>query len=443
MADMLEETLRSAGAETGVPDAPKPEDIVALENAGHPYVPGMTAAEIHALVGQPPSAPAEQPPTPPPATPAPTPKSEGYTDEEIAALQTKLEAGGDLTDDEKAIVAMINNTVEEPPPPEAKVFKVGDKVLTEDDMEKQMREEWGIGSLRLSEENRARMLQTYHKALNKTEFSRRVQQDSQLNAAARQQNLADREALEAQSRALQEKRMEIELRARTVQMERSQIEKERKRLEGILANPVTQEQLERYDPATMAKYVRETEARDKLKDLETEQQRIEQSDAQVRQEKLVNDVLAFVEAQPQYKTSADVFTTWDKVRRGEQVSAEDKLKVLELDHIITTAMSRGIPVNDQFAYEKQRGSLAVKAAQAPEAKPTATPRLPELPNTRTLAQKVAEYRKKMAGAPPTTPAGGGGPNHPNASGLPTAHDLIRRDQSALGQGNKDALKDIW
>jgi hypothetical protein len=429
MGDMLEDTVKVVGANEGQPDLPKPADIEAFER-GQP-APGQ------------PTPPAEDTPAPakedePKPGEAPPPKGDGeQPPDEMETILAKVDKGEALSEEEEALLIVEGKRVEgEQPPP--KTHKINNQEFTEDELEARMRKEWGIGDRKLRPEARDKALEDYIKAQNRTEFSRVTQQKSE--------EVAHREkAVEVQRLQAEQLRAQAQAELQAARAKQKDFEDRVARLtkqadsgatkEGII-DPETQQP----DPDRLFEYQEKLRAQRELKEVETEREKLNQSESLIQRKALEADVAAFVAGHPEYATKGDLLTQWDKFSRGEAIDKDDRLRVMELHDFYTQAAQNGMSVENVFALHEARGTLAVKPPAQPEQTTTA-PTIPKvLPSAKTWAQMIRAHREKIRSTPTGLPAGGGG-DRGKPGATPTSRQIVEHDARIAGTSDDNFLKE--
>ena len=420
MSDLLTDTLAREGGEPGQEGMLTPAQIIAQEQ-GKTTTPPEQAS--------PPEEPKETPPPEngkPPAPPAEPPKEVSRD-----ALLEKLDKNpeSELTEAEKAELAVMQiELAAEPPPPEP-TFNIAGKVFTQSEIDQKMRDEY-LGGVDLSPERLAKAREYYVKAQNREQQHLQVQKQQEVNAAERQAVLQAKlmlqQDLDEKKERRERLRRETELMKARAAMEIS---------EQALLNPETGVM----DPVKFMTYQRKVDATERLPQLEQELVATDNSLNLATQELVKAEINALATIAPQYRMQRDIITAWKELASGT-LSADDKLKVLELDELVRAARSKGIALEDEYAYRRAAGTLAIK----PPAQPVAVskPRLPELPTTTEMIRKaILAYKKKAASAPPNT-AGSPGATRPGGEEKSLARQLVEHGRTVLGTGEDKFLDDL-
>ena len=413
MADLLTETLAKEGAEPGQEGMLTPQQMIEREQ-------GKASPET-------PTPAPEGTGTPAPVAPAPEAPKATEAPKEVNRddVIKKVEANQDLTDDEKAELILIQKEMEAEPPPPEQTFNIAGKVYTATEIDSKMREEW-IGQLDLSPERLAKVREGYVKAQNREAQHLQVQKQQEVNAAERQ--------------AVLQAKLMLEQDLNRKKMDRERLRKEAEMMKARAAVEVNENDL--YDETTgrlkldkQYIYNRKQEATERLPFLQEELASTEHDLEAATQELFKAEINALTIVAPQYKMPVDVITAWKQMGT---LSPDDKLKVLELDELVRAARSKGIALEDEYAYRKAAGTLAIKPPAQPVAR--STPRLPELPNnTEALRKAIAAYKKKAAAAPPNT-AGAPGPTRPGGEEKSLARQMVEHGRAVLGTGSDDFLE---
>jgi len=431
---MLEESQTEVGANKGVPGMVKPSDIIAAEQrrlagGGQPSAPG--APPVPAAPGAPP---------PPPATP-PGPGDLTVNHDEL--LQ-KVEKGEALSDDEKAILAIMKKEVEtgsEPPAPGAAPgtpepkYKIGQQEFTKSELLTKIRtEETELGDLKITPATEEKILQWYVKSQNRTEQQRSTQAESE--------RLAHERKIQSEKEIqLNTERARLEGEISAITRERKSLADEKKVLTATLATPVKAEEIEdaqtgKINHEKNAQFLEQRAATKRLQAIAAKEQELTSSEAELSYNRFKTTVHTFVAANPQYGTKEEVFTVWDKVSRGEAVDPEDELKVQELDRIFVESLNRKIPAEKVFAYYQKANQLAIKPpAQSGNGRPGALP--PEPKPAKTAAEIIRAHKQRAALAPPGAPGGG---NQQRGGGVERAAEhIVKADAKALGREDDQFL----
>ena len=352
--------------------------------------------------------------------------------ERIDTLLKKAEGGEELSDDEKAEIILLKAEIEgaEPPPKPEKTYTIAGKVFTFDEVEKEMRGKW-LGELDVSAERLEAMVDGYARQQNREKFHVETQKQSEVNAAERNALL--------QAKILREEG----LRQRKAELERIRRDKEYERARAAVEIDPAKVQGEdgRLDILELTKAQQKIDATQRLQRLDKDEVDTQAQILEDERTLVVAEVSALIALAPQYKLDLDVRTAFETMAKGGALSATDKLKVLELDQFVRDARSKGIPLEEEYAFQKARGTTAIKpTAQA--VSPSKPRILPGLPTTSDgLTKMLRDLRKRQAAAPPSAGGGGGSPRH--ADNRSDARKLIDHDRAVLEGGEKDDFLETW
>lgn len=360
-----------------------------------------------------------------------TEQGQTFSEEILATIELKLNAGEELSEEEKAIAAKVEEEIKEPE--QAKetaketVFKIGKDELTSSQVEEKMRAELNLGKLDISADAKEKMLQMYVKAQNRSEAQVSVAKGFEENARTRE--------------ALSTERIRLEQVAKSVAEAEQRLEAKRIKLSRAAQNPVEQkdvyDELGRVDIAKLEELRKKNDAIDQLNDINEELESLKQQKTGTQREVRIAMANEFASAHPEFSpTTESIVEIATKINQGIPVDPEDEIKVLELTRLMDEAVARGLTLEKIHAIESRRGTLAVK----PVAQPTkdAEPKIPtNLPKpTKTLPQKIAEMRAKIAKAGVDTSS----PGIKMPAQKPTkASELIRNDQNVLGTNSADPV----
>lgn len=418
MSDLLADTLAREGAEPGQEGMLTPQQMIEREQGKSTPPP---AGETQPPPGAPPAEPpAGETKTPPAGT-------EINRDDLIKKVEANPEA--ELTGEEKAELALIRLEMESEPPVPEQTFNINGKVVTASEVDAKMREEY-LGNLDLSPERLAKAREYYVKAQNREQQHLQVQKQQEVNAAERQAVLQAKLMLQQDLDEKKERRERLK-RETELMKARAAIEISEKNLIDEVTGQM--------DPVRFMNYQRKVEATERLPQLEQDLVATDNALNSATQEVVRAEVNALASIAPQYKMQKDIFTAWKEMGSGT-LPTDDKLKVLELDELVRAARSKGIALEDEYAYRKAAGTLAVK----PMAQPTGNgkPRLPELPKqAESMAQLIRNYKKKAAAAPPNT-AGAPGATRPGGDEKTDARKLIEAGRKVLGTEIDDFAKEL-
>jgi hypothetical protein len=423
--DPFEQALLDQGTEPGQRRLPTPQDIIAFET-GQKAKPPATKEE-------------DQPPAP--DTTGDDKLPDGQTafpdDKALDALVAKSERGEQLTEDEQLVLAKMIEINDAPPEPpsaddtaiDTKTFNIGGQVLTGAQLWDKVRAEYKLNDLKIAPGPREKMIETYVKAQNRTEFSRTLQKSSEEIAHTRQQQAIARLRLDQEQAAIKRQRENLARREEELR-ERAAVKLTK---DDLTDNNGVQ------DPDKVYEYNEARRAREELVRLDKSKEGLAAQEEEIAQRIVRTAVADFIEEHPQYKTKGDVFETWNQYREGKPIDPEDELKVLELDDLVSASMSKKLPVERIFALKKAQHTLAVaEPVQAGHVQSSAPP-LPEPGKTaNSFSEILRNFRKKVAANPSLLPGGGTGRRERQAPS-PDSTRIIRRDQATLGSERDDFL----
>lgn len=400
------------------------DDLVVLdETPARPDLP--TPAEVIAAEENKPAA--ETPVETPVETPA-EPVAIA-SEETLAMIELKINAGEELTEEEKAITAKIEESMKEPeiPPAPVKesVFKIGKDEFTSSQIEEKMRTDLNIGKIDLSAEAKEKMIQMYVKSQNRSEAQVAVAKGFEENAQERHQLALERQRLEGIARSTAER--ETRLMAKV------------QKLQKVASNPVEQKdvynELNQVDVIKLGQFQDKNRAIEELQEVNEELESIKAQKTDTQRQVRIAMLNEFTAVHPEFKTAAAIEDIATNINKGLPVDPDDEMKVLELTRLMDEAAYRGLTLEKIYTVESRRGTLAVKpAAQSAPEPPKIPTTLPKPPKP--LAQKIADFRAKNSKATPGTSS----PGAPMPPAKPSnAAELIRSDQRTLGMNNADPL----
>lgn len=353
--------------------------------------------------------------------------------EELATIELKLNAGEELTTEEKAIADKIDQEVAEPAPvvPAEPVieekFKIGKDEFTSSQVEEKMRAELNLGKLDISKDAKEKMLQMYVKSQNRSEAQVAVAKGFEENAQTRQVLSMERSRLEQAAKSL------VDAEARLVAKQQ--------KLSKTANSPIEEKdiynELNQVDLTKFAQFQDKNRAVQDLEEINDELRAIQGQKTDTQRNVRIAMANEFVLSHPEFKpVTGDIVDLATKINQGVEIDLEDEIRVRELTRLMDEAINGGLTLEKSYAIESRRGNLAVKpiAQSIKEPEPKVPTNLPK--NPKTLAQKVAEFRAKSAKASPDT----GSPSVPLPAKKPTtASELIRSDQTTLGTNTRDPM----
>jgi hypothetical protein len=420
-SDALEDELRSGNVNQGVQGMPKPGDMVAAEKGGEGPQGGQAAAAGAGPQGG---------------------DGEGF---DYTTILAKVDKGEELTNDELAIVAMMQKELGEGPQGTAaaapKTYNIGGRTFSEDEIEQQMRQEYNLpADMQITDAGKAKMIERYVKSANRSEQQQRNQAQSEVNARDRQANMVERLHLQNERKRLQDERSDIK-------RERDRLTRVKETLTAAAKNIIPKEELidpntNQIDPEKLLKWQEARTAQAQLPGVE--QELTELNNRETKNEGLVlqTEVTAFIAEHPQYATNGDPFELWNKLSRGESLPEADEIKVLELDQLISDSRAKGIPIEKQFTIKKHQRSLAVAEPAQPGTPGKGKLPLPELrSNPKTMAEIIRQHQARVKASPAGGGAGGGGGERGNGT-MTAARATIEADKKILGNNADPFAKEL-
>lgn len=416
--DALDDALKAVGAQKPVEGMLTPQQMEERERqaAGGGATPAAEAT--------------------PPAAGAGPQGADGASDIDYDGILRKVEAAQPLTNDEVALLAVMQKELEAGPGPQGaapatvRSYVVAGKSYTEQEVEQQMLAEYGLASdLALSPEGKAKMIERYVKSANRSEQQVNNQRQSETNAHERQANMIERVHLADERKAITRERERLTRAKETLTAAaKGLIPKEE------LIDPTTNQ----IDPDKLYLYNQARTAADQLPGIDSQLADLNRSESENEGKAVKADVMAFIADHPQYQTAEDPFALFNRLSRGEQLDEADELKVLELDELLTEARTRGVPLDKVFTIHKAQRKLAVPVPAQTGAPGKGRIPLPDLQaNPKTMAEMIRAHRTRMAAAPRGAgPSGGGGER--GTGTMTQARATIEADRKILGQ-SQDAF----
>ncbi len=422
--DALEDELNAGNKEPGVQGMLKPSDMIARETAG---AQGAQAA------------------------PGAQGSNNGGEDSDEAidyqAILKKVDSGQELSDDELALVQMMQAENEKGGPGSQgaqdapKTYNIGGKAYSAVEIEQQMRTEYNLpAEMELSDASKQKMIDRFVKGANRTEQQRQNQVQSEVNARERQANMVERLHLQNERKRLQEA-------VQQNKAERQRLTRVKETLSAAAKGLVPQDQL--IDPTTnqidtkklMSNFKAE-QAAEQLPEVERQISELDKSERENEGRALQAEVMAFIADHPQYKTEGDPFALWEKLSRGEVLAEQDEIRVLELDQLISDSRAKGVPIDKVFTIRKAQRTLAVAEPAQTGTRATGKLPLPELrSNPKTMAEIIRRHQARVQASPQGGGQGGGGGERGNAQ-KSTARLTIEQDRKILGQADDAFVKEL-
>lgn len=415
----LDQAIAAVGQNEGVPGRMTPSEMIALETGSR--TPQATQ-----------ETPAQQAPAP--SSPE---KQSPQQDVELDDLLQKVEKGEQLTEEEQATLLIHEKKLEADaaalPVKEEKTYNIGGKLFTESEVELEARKAFGIGDLKVNEQARALMIETWYKAQNKTEFSRSVSQKSQEVAAREKVAIArEQEAIA--------KRMQAETALQATKKERARLAKERAILESQANDPVDESNLidpntGQPDPEKQYQFFRKRAAVEQLKRLQEQDTEAQQAELMAQNAALAAEIEVFISEHPEYQTKTGTWSQlWGQLG-SPNVDRDDKRRLIELDEIFTFAASKGISASDAYDYLSQKDRLIVKqVAQSPTAN-GGNPTLPIIREPKSIAEMIRRHKERLKTG--STPMESGGSRTESNPQERPAQRIIRESKAILGQADRD------
>lgn len=369
---------------------------------------------------------AEQP-NPAPETPAvETPEKAEPTEEQLLVLKAKIEAGTELTEEEKKLAAEIDSQIETPKDEPKPSYKINGQEFSFDEMKSKMREYHKLDpTVTLNPESEKIMVESYAKIANQTEANKSIDRGFKDNAAERQRIAMERVRLEqvAQNLAQQQRRLESA----------------RKRQDAILSKRITEDEIYngegRVDPEKLSQYSEQRTAIQEAPELDREIKEVEQSLRETQTSLDLATLNEFVYAHPEYRTTEPINVVAQKIVNNDPtVDPEDEIKVREMNEfLLTSNPAHGVTVEKNYQFNLRRGSLAVKPPVQTGEMPNKT-QVPTLPKPQSMLQKVELFRQNMLRKTP----GGKGSGAPNHQPAPTkAREMVNHAHGVLGINTTD------
>jgi hypothetical protein len=414
--DALEETLEKQEFKPVGSGLPKPEDIIAFEEKqkaeplpeeeGEELSPGGVA----------------------PIKKEDKPEIDNLTDEQRAEvekldnLQKKIDAKEELNDEETALLLKIKN--EKPVPSEVeKTYNIAGQEYSFEELKSKAVEELELQDAVISETAMKKVVEDYYKSQNRTAATRAINNGQKENAQERERLRAERAEIIASQKMI----------VQTIHGLANDIA----RLETAAKDPVTKEEAEEGDLDTKNRYFKKLDAQDKLKDLRERKESLESEGTKNESAKMHNEVTDFLLAQPQYQTKEPILTVIQKIKNGETVDPEDKLKVRELRSLLNEATTEGESLIDTYDYWKQSGKLVIKTPIHKKSVVT----LPEQ-NKTTITEQIRRAKERMTLALPNSDGSGGGGQRGTGKQERLSSRIIREDHAILDHGEDNFARDV-
>lgn len=373
-------------------------------------------------------------------------KIEDVPEETILAIQAKIQAKEDLSDEEKAVAELINASVDEgagegeggtagevaAAAGKPKVYQVGDKQLSEVEAEAKMRLDLKLGNMDLSTEQKESLLSTWAQGQNKRAANKAIDEGFQANAEERKRLKAERT----------EARRTLEESANLNAVRRQELERLKARYSADAAAEVTEtdvEEAQEKDKRAKERLLnRKLDAQDELQLLTEEEKGLVKAERKTNADLMTATIDEFIADHPEYELSLPLPTLARMIDQKQPVKSEDKFKVRELiEKLYDAGRTYGMTMEEAHKFYKEQNALVIKPAAS-----SATPatKKPALPKPQTLEKKIEAYlAKKRAGAAAVAGAASGGPQSPGTKESP-ARKLIRESQRLTGQEHDDFVK---
>jgi hypothetical protein len=347
----------------------------------------------------------------------------------LDAIQVKLASEEALTEEEQAILDKIDKGIElkEKEPEEVpQTYKIGSKMLSEEEAEKAAREFLKIGQVDLSKEARRRVIDTFVKAQNRSVAQTKIVQGYGEVAEGRRANTAERQRLEALSARLSE--------------QRKNLIQQRQRLEGLAAKPVTEEDVaaNNNDSKMLRDLIRKEDAVEQLPDIVRQEKELTDQEARTQFELQRSIINEFVAGHEEYKLPEDISVLARKITdpiQRESVPKEVRRKVRELVQLLEQAGTDSSTMEDIWDFRRENNTLAIR----PTAQAAGPGERPVLPKPEDSLLKIKKYREGLSRGTVSrsgSRGAGGGVGPLNPSNL-TARNIIETDRKIQGDNRAD------
>lgn len=358
----------------------------------------------------------------------------------VDELVKKVEAKTPLNAEEAEAYRLLMNPP--PPPPEA-TFKINGEEFKRSEILEKAKEKYGLQDIATEKAYEDKLVSDYVKAENQTVATVTINK-------RHEQNAAERKLLDEQRIRQREEQVRLDTKRDLLEQRAQELETKKAALLKLAQSTITKDTVQ--DEDQRFELHEKIRAERELQGIATEEQKLVSETKELNRQTAFSMVRGLQVAQPVYATSEDISTLAAKMKKGETVSAEDRMKVLELDQLLRAAMEAESTIEDQYNLRMAQGNLAV-----PKLRRTAQPsasgsELPagnsqglDLNNSQSLAERVRQLKEKTLKNPDLIGGGGtGGDANRGQVGL-TAEKLVRMSQEAAGQSRGDdrqRLKDL-
>lgn len=435
--------IRPDGSQEGpgivsVEDAVKMQEEIDRREAAKAA--GKTVDEV--VITQPPKPAVEEKPGEKPAAASETPAEEDplkdVTDDEIAAINAKLEKNEKLTDEEQAIADLLK-------PEEPQEFSLPEGVADEDitiggetkklsELFNEWQKERNIDATGLEYDAARAMLDDYLNTKHKSAM--------QASHTRRSQELAQRRAeLDRQEAVFKNQKQQFATKA-------EKIKEKIKAAKELVAQKVEEidiydEETGRVDPKKLTHRDKVVRAHEQLPELEAELKEIEEMSAQTDSERLYLQLEALQQVNPLFQTSVPIrqaIAAFEQAKNTGSVPKTRDMKVVDLMYdIIDHAIDRNKSIEDAAETLEERGIFNALKGASPAPAPSSQP----APSAKSRKELIAEIRRKQAAARPSL-GGGGSKVRPKGGGsnrVPVGDVMREHADRARGQGAQNTAVD--
>lgn len=444
MDDLLLETLKDQGGNSGVDGMLKPGDMERIEHEGR------NVEEAQARIA------AEEAERKKKEAAGGGEGGEGAKGGEgapagqidLVELEKKILAGTPLSAEEAQFAAKIDDKLKEATP-EVEKFTIDGKELTPDEVEAQMRKDWKLGELKISDEGLKQMRTDYVNQRNKDAANSHINRGYNENARQKEEN-----ARLTEQNLMEKARLEAE-RNRIIRDHKEAAE-EIKQLKILAASPITIKDAyenvkdadgnvlrQEVNPEKMEQYNEKVSAQRELKRLEARQLSLQNEVETNSEQQLQNEISGFITAHAEYNTSEPLKNVADKMKAGQPVNPDDKRIMIEIYSLLNDRANMRLPLEEIYDYRKSQNTLSVKPKAQPGTNGSGAPKLPDIPtNSQLFSEKVRLLREKQKKAPASIGGGGQGDRGPAAGEKRESLKLIEEERAAKGIKSEKFLQDL-
>ncbi len=349
---------------------------------------------------------------------------------QLDALQKKVDAGEELNEEEAAILVKLRT--EKPQQFPEKTFNIDGTSYTYDEMVEKVREHYNVGEVSFSDKAMEKLVEDYYKSQNRTAATRAISQGQQTNAKERQRNEQEKSRLDSA-------RAEIVANQKMFARAIDELIDDMAELQTIADDPITKEQAEEGDLDVKRRYFKKTEAIERLAKLNTRKQQLETEGEKAENLKINNEVSAFLLAQPQYQTKEPISVVIQKMKSGEIVDPQDRMKVQELRSLLEVAQKQGDSLESVYEYHKSTRKLAISPLAISTRKVPLN--LPE-PKNSTVAELIQRAKDRVKNSMPNSNGSGGGGTQPASTRKRLSQAIIEHDQGIMGRETDDFAREL-